>query len=147
MPPEPAPAPVFEAAVDPVVEPPVAAVRNSRMRERSRSLSERQSQPLSRAKSMESLPRGTGAQGGTSALRALFESKAMTPREVKRTGDPPQNFSLLNGDVQVKAETEETQDADEQGEEAMKNNITHDPTPLTSQGEQATPKVRVKCAL
>ncbi|XP_041924048.1 LIM domain-containing protein isoform X3 [Alosa sapidissima] len=137
VPPVLAPAPVPEPTVDPEVESPVAKVRNSIVRERSRSLSERQPQPLSRAKSMESLPRGTGAPGGTSALKALFESKVMTPRELKHGGKSPLNSPRVSRDAQVKAEAEEVA---EKVNEVKKNN-SHDPPPLMSQAEEATPKV------
>ncbi|XP_048122273.1 LIM domain-containing protein isoform X1 [Alosa alosa] len=137
VPPVLAPAPVPEPTVDPEVESPVAKVRNSIVRERSRSLSERQPQPLSRAKSMESLPRGTGAPGGTSALKALFESKVMTPRELKHGGKSPLNSLRVSRDAQVKAEAEEVV---EKVNEVKKNN-SHDPPPLMSQAEEATPKV------
>ncbi|XP_076147262.1 uncharacterized protein LOC143131495 [Alosa pseudoharengus] len=122
--------------VDPELETPVAKVRNSIVRERSRSLSERQPQPLSRAKSMDSLPRGTGAPGGTNALKALFESKVMTPRELKRGGKSPLNSPRVSRDAQVKAEAEEVV---EQVNEVKKNN-SHDPPSLMSQAEEATPK-------
>lgn len=144
---EPAPAPVLEPVADPEVEPPVAVVHDNIVRERSRSLSERQSMPLSRAKSMESLslsPRCAWSLGGTSALRALFESKIPVPRELKRGGNPPQNFLPVNGDAQVKDETEERQDADEQVVEVMRDNNTHNPSALTSQGKEDTPKVRIR---
>ncbi|XP_062377837.1 LIM domain-containing protein [Sardina pilchardus] len=135
VPPVLAPAPVPEPTVVPKVESPAAKVRNSAVLERSKSLSERQPRPLSRAKSMESLPRG--APGGTSALTALFESKVVTPRELKRGGEPPLNSPRGNRDAQVKAEAEEVV---EQVKEVKKNN-THDPPPLTTQAQDATPKV------
>ena len=135
--PVPAPAPVPETVRDPEPDPPETPRMSRGMRERSRSLSERQ--PLSRAKSMEILPRGGGTPGGTSALRALFESQVMTPRERKRGGEP-HNTAPVNRDTQVKLEVEDTQEADKQVEEVKKNS-THDPQPLMSEEEEVTPKL------
>ncbi|KAI2649021.1 Xin actin-binding repeat-containing protein 1 [Labeo rohita] len=89
-------------------------VKKTEVKERSRV------SPLSRSKSMESLPRNRPT--GTTALRALFESKVTTQPESKKSKTPLESVSAEKANNTVLAKNKDAEDAKQQVEAEVNNN-------------------------